>query len=397
MMIYKGSVLALGFALLTGCATTNQFTVAEYDDLPDEKLPPVSIYFQTPSDELSEFCSNYDKQSAWHFCATNNVRLQYFYEEFKNTNLFENVYYAESDVDFNILISVANYSQTSGKSIGQNTLSAATLLIAPLTSEETYRVDAALVWNGELIEQYQQDIPFVANSNLFTVDQNDSADIAKSITSHIVKDFQERNVFAPENVNKKLKASNYVDDLKLPEFASDYALNQKKIFHNPLFGTVNRYVHEQFEFDYVDVFVYPVRHWDLSNSDKVLIREMDVVKHEINIFLKEQGVDQASFNEVEIRPIKRITESGETLLNLASLSGSYTINDGGNFKTVIYLCQLKDKFVKYRVTFEDDADLNKQVEFFVENHLQQIEVPNESLFMAKIRQSWRANSQESLN
>lgn len=396
-MNYKGSVLALGFALLTGCATTNQFTVAEYDDLPDEKLPPVSIYFQTPSDELSEFCSNYDKQSAWHFCATNNVRLQYFYEEFKNTNLFENVYYAESDVDFNILISVANYSQTSGKSIGQNTLSAATLLIAPLTSKETYRVDAALVWNGELIEQYQQDIPFVANSNLFTADQNDSADIAKSITSHIVKDFQEKNVFAPENVGKKLNASNYTDGLILPEYSSEYELNSRKVFHNPLYGSLGRYVHEQFDFDSIDVFVYPIRHWALDNSEKLLSRELEIVQKEINIFLKENDIPEAHFESPQLYSIDRVINGETEKLQITSVKGSYIVDNQTQINTVIYLYQLKDKYVKYRASYANDADLTDQIKRFVEVNAQELQVPEESLFMAKLRQSWKVNSQESLN
>ncbi len=391
-MNYKALVASLGAVFLAGCATTNEFVVVDYNTILEEKLPPISVYYQNPTDELNQFCDAYDSQSVLHDCATNIIDLENFYNEFNQSNLFERVYYAEQDVDFKVLISTANYSHSSGVDIGKAALAGATLLLAPITSDQDIKIDVAVTWKDHLIHRFQSDIPFTTNANLFTADQKPEADMAQSISSYLMKDFQENSVFTPEFLSKEIQSSNYALELNLPEFMGEYELSENKIFHNPLNGVINRYTHEEFQFDYVDIFVYPVRHWQLDNHQALMDREIDIIKKEIDLLLKESDSSNALYSEPEFYSID---VSGKEL-SLAFLSGNYFSKDNQSYQTVIYLYRVKDKFVKFRSTFEAGVNLNDKIKDFVDSIAREITVPEESLFMAQIRQSWRASALQPL-
>ncbi|GAA6167263.1 hypothetical protein NBRC116591_10730 [Sessilibacter corallicola] len=391
-MTFKALIASVSFLLLAGCATNNQFVVAEYEKIVEEKFPPISVYYQTPPDELRQFCNVYKEKSALHDCFTNIIDLENFYDEFNDSKLFENVYYAEKDVDFKVLISTANYYHSSGADLGRAAIAGATLLLAPLTNPQDIKVEAAITWKDHVIQRYQYDIPFTAKASLFSTNRNPESDMAKSIASYLMKSFQESEVFTPEFLSKEIESSNYSDELTLPEFVGEYQFSEDIIFHNPLNGVVNRYTHQEFLFDYVDVFVYPVRHWDLNNGKALIEREIGIIKNEIDLLLQESNSSKAEFDEPEFYSVN----STEGKVSFAALSGDYLTEEKQRYKTVIYLYQEEDKFIKFRSTFEADAALGRQIKTFVDEVAGKIQVPEESLFMAQIRQSWRENALEPL-
>jgi hypothetical protein len=83
-------------------------------------------------------------------------------------------------------------------------------------------------------------------------------------------------------------------------------------------------------------------------------------------------------------------------MSVAFLSGSYSTEQEQAYKTVIYLCRIEDKFIKFRSTFEADVSLDEKIKTFVDSIAGEIGVPEESLFMAQIRQTWRENALEPL-
>ncbi|GLS26035.1 hypothetical protein [Marinibactrum halimedae] len=379
-LLLKGLVIVHLLLVISGCATTNQFVVAQYNTTATEKFPNLSVFYQHPPKALRTFCEEFDQKSLLHHCSLNDIGLNKFHNALDDSQLFEGVYYANQDVDYKLLISTAHYNHEGGDELGQAVIAGATLMLAPVIVNTDIKVDASLTWNGQVIKHMQYDLPFTNNITLFTAQQDHKQDMATSVVSHIIRDFQQENLFSASLLYQKLDATDYTT-ATLPETTRHFIRSDHYQFHHPFNGLMTRYTHKTFEFDHIDAFIYPIRHWDLNNDSFLLSEELDNYKREMEIYLKE-----AKFSELNIIEATQVSiENNNTKIPAAYLKATYQTDEQQSVTTILYIFRNKDKFVKVRSTYESEANLSDQVVTFSQELASRISVPDESLYMMKAR------------
>lgn len=389
-MIKKYKILTiLSSVFLVSCATTNKFDLADYDKLLDNPYPPISLHILRNNSEFRSECYEYDQKSLLHHCVIDQFDMGKIYVQLAESGQFHNVDYDGNNADYELHLSVAGYNHESGKELGQAALAGASLLLLPTVVSAEVKVDASLTWHGFELKRYRYDLPFTQKVSLFNANHDSEKDIAEMITSHLIKGFQDDDVFSAEFLWTALDASNYQEDLTLPDVAGRYLKTIEHRFQHPLLGVQNRYTHENFPLFAIDTFVYPVAHWDYRDQETALRREMIDIQDDIKITLRTSGIDELRFEDIEI--MERFGVESP----IFKLRGEYTTNDNEILETYIYLGIQKDKFVKIRVSRESGDERSEEsfsdlAEAFLEDFLDSIEVPEESLFMLKLRQQWRS-------
>lgn len=375
----------LTLIILSGCATTNQFTVAEYTVSEAEKLPPIGVFLKQPEDGFRQECEEFDSRSVLHHCLLNRAALPKLHTELLGSGVFSDVLYARRDVDYQILISTARYNFEGGSDLGSAVVAGATLMLAPMSVSTNIKVYAKLLWRGHEVKNYQYDIPFQFRASLLSLNQDSERDIAKSIVSRLIRDFQKDDVFSGELLAGILKSSNYYTDLKMPETAGVFIKGDDYVYRHPFLGVQVRYLHPEFQFDVADVFVYPIRKSNWNNISEVLREESFNVRKDIELMQKEGVWSSISLGEDQEYSRK---VNGQ-LVKLLSFYGDFVDKEQVEYETKTYLFLHNDKFVKIRGTFakteQDPPNMNE----FVFNILKNIQTPEESLFMAKVRKQWR--------
>jgi len=77
---------------------------------------------------------------------------------------------------------------------------------------------------------------------------------------------------------------------------------------------------------------------------------------------------------------------------LVSFSGEYETNEDSPMSTQTHLFSTGDKFVKIRATFGAYTPALTEVSEFAKELAKHMEVPDESLFMARLRKQWRSGT-----
>jgi len=380
--------LLLIFLVVSGCAATNKFSVAEYEQTMDAKFPPVALFSKIPDAELKERCETANRESLLRRCNLNSIDYSEVYRELGVSGLFESVHMANDDVPYQLLISSAVYDKTGAAELGQAAIAGATLMLAPLSTSWEIHIDAVLTWHGQLIRQYQYAIPFTESINLFTRPESGRRDKAKAIVSHLIADFQEDDAFSPETLYTTLEASDYGEQLALPEVVGEYLYSPLVLFPHPFHGAQARYEHRQFQFDFVDVFVYPIPSWEWEDGKGTLARESLRIRKEMEYVQKEgQWEDLDLANDAW-----EYWRRGDDTVPVLALSGAFsTAGEGERYRTYTYLFMQKDKFIKVRASFTGEGRSEKDVEAFARALLAGVGVPDESPFMARVRKNWRDN------
>jgi len=374
--------------ILAGCTTPNQFEVAEYNQLLDNPHPPLSIYRYQNNPEFREECHAYDQQSILHHCILDQLSFSKIQSEFIESGQFQQVNLGGNQSDYQLYLSIAGYNHEGGEEIGQAALAGATLLLLPMSVSANIKVDALLSWQGFELKRYRYDLPFTSNVSLLTANQDTDGDVAKMVASHLIKDFQEEDTFSSEFLLSSINASNYKENLKTPDAAGAYLKTNEHLYHHPFQGLQSRYTHSDFPVDYIDSFVYPVRHWEIEDVELSLEREIQNIKDDIEIYARTYELKELVFNESELR--RNVAEFPA----IYYLKGTYQGEDGISYATYVYLGMQKDKLVKLRSTVEiqNDEVMNRveaSFELFAQEYFEMVDVPDESLFMLKLRKEWR--------
>ncbi|WKT61586.1 hypothetical protein Q2E61_05195 [Microbulbifer thermotolerans] len=380
------SIWAAIFFLLGGCAATNKFSVVEYQQTMDAKFPPLAVFSKVPDGDFRQRCEAVNKESLLKQCSFNTIDYSQIYQELSQSGLFESVHLANDAVPYQLLISSAMYDKTSAVELGQAAVAGATLMLAPVNTSWEIHIDAALTWHGHLIRRYQYEIPFTSSVNLFSEHGSMDRDQARAVVSRLIADFQKDEALSPGVLYRSLEASNYETELHLPEAVGEYLANPLVMFRHPLYGAQARYEHKQFQFDFVDVFVYPIPSWEWVDEKSVLARESLRVRKEMEYVEKEGQWKDLSLSDDTWKRWRRADQQVPVL----ELSGDFsTVADEARYHTYAYLFLLKDKFVKVRASFTGEGRGKKDVESFAREVLASIEVPDESRFMARVRKMWR--------
>ena len=168
----------------------------------------------------------------------------------------------------------------------------------------------------------------------------------------------------------------------------EFAHTDLSVLHNPLYGAGTRYQHKQYADGHIDLYVYPIRNWQY-HKQKHVTREIESVRRDIELFQKEGEMTELVLDETQT---KALTETGGSVIEW--FAGGYRLPDGTHMATQTHVFAKDDKFVKIRATFGAFTPVMQEVPGFAESLAHQIVVPEESLFMARLRKQWRDRGDE---
>jgi len=355
--------------IVAGCTTTKQLPIADFNSNTDTKLPIITLFHQRPTDTFLQECAKFEQMSVLHHCEINQLDLSKLQTEIKAANSFEDVILANNDVDYQLTITTGTYQ---------------------LEEDADIKVNTALYWNGFRLKNFNYAIPVQLRVSAPPTNQDTEQNIAKSIASHILRDLQAEDLFSAQYLANKLDSTDYATSVKFPDQAGKYLLQGEHVYTHPLSGIQARYWQpEQIE-DYIDVFVYPVRspYWNNSHND-ILSKEIDIARKEVDAVLAELEFTDITFTSTS----NSLLHIHHQPIEVYFFEHEYTDLIINTYISNTYLTIVGDKFIKVRHTALKDAASKAQADEFIQTLLSDIQVPGESLFMAKLRQQWRDKEQ----
>ncbi len=321
-------------------------TIPKDGDTPSDvrqPLPPIAFYGKDKSPEFRSLC---DAQGC-----ENDYQLGI--QVLKSLRLkghFTKVSYDDEQLDYAIHLAVSE--------------------IAPDT-ERRVRAEFVVTWKNVQIAQYTFHSPF-----------DDERRAAENLVSQLIDAARDEGVFSGEYLYQSLAASDYKNQLIYPTQVGDFVYVDQHIYNHPLEGIQLNYVHNMFEFDRYDVFIYPIRRVEWSDVNETLADELSLIAKEIETARK-QGV----YDSIEIVDSfnTQIKSAGRTL-NGKSLSLKAS-SDGKTFNSYVYLFSQQDKFIKFRISYQTSEQMVSEpnATAFVEAVLPHLKVPAESKFMTRLR------------
>ncbi|WHI47657.1 hypothetical protein [Microbulbifer sp. VAAF005] len=176
-------------------------------------------------------------------------------------------------------------------------------------------------------------------------------------------------------------ASNYQQDLITPEETKSFVLTESSIFDEPMLGIALKYDNKQYPTDIINVYIYPIDSISWDDTDETISIEMGDIIDEIDMAI-EQGhyksrsdetIENFSFNTGQ--KVFTGKKSSFTLINkydIEYFSNSYVFID-------------KDKYIKFRTSFDSQATIEWNGDAAVKEILPEIVVPGESEYMKDLR------------
>ncbi|GAB2878541.1 hypothetical protein ACCI51_09020 [Microbulbifer echini] len=377
-------LLALIVLLLTGCVVTNEYSAADYTRA-EQNLPPISLFAKMPEADFEQRCNDYGDSSLLKHCQFGVLDYAELLRALEGAAAFRSVQLGNEDVPYQLLITSAGYTEEGVEDIGEAVIAGATMMLAPMSTTRDIHVDAILTWHGLPLQRYQLEFPFTTTVNLFTPPEAAKRGLAQVVASKLIAHVQESGAMAPEYLYRSIGASDYHSALNLPDSVGEYVSNPLELASHPLFGAQARYIHRHFQFDSVDVFVYPIPNWQWEDLALTQVRELDRVREELQLVEREAQWQVLDLSE-EASESWRI-QGRDT--PVARLSGYFLSADGERFDTHTYLFVRKDKFIKVRASFSGQGRSRQDVEAFARGLIAQADVPSESQFMLNVRENWR--------
>lgn len=312
-----------------------------------QSLPPVSVFSSFLSEESSKDCSTQE-------CVDDFIPADTFFEVVTDTKKFVQAAASQDGFDYEILIA--------------NTLKTATDM--PMVTE----ID--VTWRGIPISSYQFSVPGISPR----INDARKRALAEKTIDAFFEQSQQDQVFSAEFLFRKLKASDYKRDLKLPAMIDAFFLEDMQLYRDPFQGAVARYSHPDYTREVLDVFVYPsIVHSENNKLDtplKAISEELNRDIDDIQLVAKARNI-----GDISISDIKRIDWHTEQ----RHFSGYYfdveaEDSEGEPLFTTTYLFKEKDKFIKFSANFPD-----RIAHPMVRSALPQISVPEPSDLMQSLR------------
>lgn len=372
-------------ALLSGCSSTPKVEVASYDTNQEYKFPLLSVFYDDPSEVLNTQCTDFNATSAFQYCYHNEFSTQYYWQALDNSNMFEDVLFAEKESDFKLAIATVSLQSESVGDITQAAISGASLLLIPMTNEQEVRAEVSLYWRDFKIKQYDYQLPYVTKVSLFNQIEDSEKAFANQLMSRFIADAQKDNVFSSSTIAQALGATDYAKDVAFPAHIANFSFAGQFAFFDPMLGVMATYLTPDYVNDKVDVFVYPIRRTEYLNSEAALSSEARNVADEISYVVNKQNWTDLELTE----PEKVSVDSADGTIEGIKFGGRYTADLGEEAFLSVFLFAHKDKFIKFRATFPAQF-LGEHVQGVVND----IHFPGESLFMAKVREYGKKQERE---
>jgi hypothetical protein len=386
MSFLRIMLVAMAALMAAGCASTKVTPINQLVTAPNEKLPAVSVFYKSPTKKLKDECATYDAASPLSHCRFNLLKKDDFEEKLRESKYFEQVHSHVKDIDYNILLTFANFNHEDSGELSNAFVSGATLMMVPLKTASRVKAEIVVLWREFPLKMYEYDVPMEIRHSILNPDAaaDGIAALQTGLVARFLKDVERDQVFTGAFVNRRLQATDYEQELGYPKQIGDFQFQGQYIYPHPLAGIQLRFRHKLFDFDYIDAFVYPIRQVDWSNIRSALATEDENFRKEVDLGLREGMMKSIVLDKSEALS----WESGHQIFNGIKISGKVLGNDEETYRTFMYLFTREDKFIKFRATFVQTEN-EPNIDDAVRQSLSQFVVPRESLFMAKLRQSQR--------
>ncbi|SHF92340.1 hypothetical protein SAMN04487965_2963 [Microbulbifer donghaiensis] len=378
-------LLITGFAILLSACAANQPN--EQGRRPGgPEYPPVSLFYKYLSEELRLECNQFSSRSVLHHCVDNQFDLTSLKHALSRSGSFLQVALGQKEQDYQLLASIAVLDEETGGEIGNAALSGATLMMLPIVMEKTIRAEIVVTWKEVPIKRYDYTIPFEYSASIFNAGSYDDS-IAAHIAEKLLSDLEQENVFAGAYLMAALQASDYENDLSVPETIEDYLFDEKYIHNNPFFGALLTFQHRQFAFDRAEVYIYPIRSTDWTDTATITQGEAENLRRDLKLMQRE-----GQFKEVVLDSVEPLNwKVGGKEIFGSFYSNTLTDVEGQQVRTATYVFTKGDKFVRIRAIFpvQEGSATAESPDKFVHTLLEEVSLPEESLFMARLRQQRR--------
>ena len=372
-----------GSLFIGACASSHDFTVAAFDPVEAPIYPVIDVFRLNPSPEFRGACAEFDKKSALHHCTLNNIDFSKLTAAINNTGYFESALLASRDQPYSVAFSVAAYDAESAGELGKAALAGATLLLIPVSTSAILKVEGVVRWNSEPLHEFGFDLPFTLHGSWQTLSEDVDAGLSESIASHFIEDLKQADVFSANFLNSKLGASNYEAELSAPNEVGNFQKIGVELLSNPFQGARVHYEHSGYEAVWADVFVYPIRAWQYEEEAN-LAKEIEATQRDLELMAKEGFITSLDISD----DVSTIKSAGNSV-SIANYSAAYNAGDQKGLSSRTFVFTRADKFVKVRVTFGRYVPIANEIDSFAISLADLVTVPEESLFMARLRKQWR--------
>ena len=365
---------------LSGCASTpenipavNQVTL-NYSS----GNPSITLFTSPPSAKYLDSCQDHGRGSTMNTCQFNLFDFGYVTNALEESGAFKNVSVGDRNEDYAVVFSHLLSGKESVGDIAKAAIAGATLLLVPMSWDFAVTAEVRVLWRDFEIKAYEYIFPLVQKISLFSDPNAADKNYANKVASLFLPDMTNDRVFSSGFLYESLGASDYLEDLSHPETIEDFRFYSENNFHDPFLGTRINYLHSPTGIAY-DVFIYPVRDTNWDDETKVLSSELEIAMNELRLVAKERGRDDILLGD----PSTQTLSDGRRLVGC---SGMWNEN-GIEMQTEILIYLAEDKFVKLRVSAAAGVELDAYG--FINALSNEMAVPEESLFMARLRQRIR--------
>lgn len=299
----------------------------------------LSVYSTYPSNALLRQCEALKKSNSEQ-CVEDAIPVEHFLVALKNSNAFARLMPFEDGGDYELLI--ANTGHTDGQ-----------------------YAEFILQWRGLEISS----TPLSYNNQQVSTNQ-----AASVLVDMWLEKVRKDNVFSNVFLFSALQASDYTQELFVPDKIGDFTKLETQLYDDPFNGAITRYTHSQFEDALIDVTVYPFME-ALSVEDGELLNAQlreDVARAEKTAQSQALTLSQPS-------PASPYAASSDVVGWRVGLKAES--ETAPTLYASTYVFRRGDKIVKVSTTFP--------VEFsdpIADELIASISVPTESVLMKNIRQ-----------
>ncbi|WP_444944427.1 hypothetical protein ACJJIK_05160 [Microbulbifer sp. ZKSA006] len=176
-------------------------------------------------------------------------------------------------------------------------------------------------------------------------------------------------------------ASNYQQDLIAPEETNSFVLEKSSIFDEPMLGIALKYDNKQYPTDIINVYIYPIDTISWEDTDEIIAIEMKDIRDEIDLAVEHGHYKARSEESIEAFNFKTGNKS------YSGQKSSFMLTDKNDIEyfSNSYVFIDKDKYIKFRTSFDSRATVKWNGDTAVKEILPEITVPGESEYMRNLR------------
>jgi hypothetical protein len=240
------------------------------------------------------------------------------------------------------------------------------------TLVEELLLEISAQWRGITLDDIQ--LTVVLDKNIGDTKQR-MAKASKKLFSQWIKSASDKQLFSAEYLYQFLGASDYKNELKVPNQIGDFSLSRQHLFNDPMKGMLSRYIHNDFELAVFDVYVYPLKTNDTAESQSQ--NELKLEQQDIRAISQALGKDALVMSD--IYELKNITGLRDTQVFAFE---AQLKTDSDPLYATQYLYVKSDKVVKFSINTPARITNN-----LIADAINAIIVPAESSLMKQVRQT----------